>query len=803
MAATHIHDLALIVEDLERSGRLSRVAGSVDLTHDLAGLAAELEGQPRAVLFEKVAGHEWPVLTGLYWSRELLADLLRREERTLPQYVSDCIRQWQQAPVDPVVVPTGPVLDVTEPDVDLARMPIPIHAEKDGGPYFDAAVVIAKDPETGVRNASIQRFQVVAKDRMHVNIDAGRHLELYLEKAEARGETLTFTLNCGVGPGLHFAAAAPAEAAPADVDELGIASAFHGAPLELVKASNGHDDMVAHAMWALECEIVPGEVADEGPFAEVTGYYATVAPRPVVHVRRIHRRASPVFQTILSGVEVWNSVGLLGEANILQLLQKQVPGVTDVYMSHGGGGFYHCIVQLAQKRQGWSKQAILAAFSAFPPLKMVTIVDDDVNLRSAQDVEWAMATRLDPTKGIVTIDESFGHGLNPSFPDYLGPKVGFDATKPYPPTWAYERATYKPMSLEAVEMVQPDIVRRAAAQPKQEAPQAGASRAETDAFEASLARPRPIDLTPVRAGAARHAATADDPEGWIARPAPIDLTPVRPDAARHAPAADDQDAWIARPAPIDLAAVGAGGAGGAAAPAHDPDAWIVRPPPIDLGPVRAREVRRQTAAAADPDAWIARPAPIDPASLGAAKGTAPREVPAQAAAPAAEPADPDAWIVRPAPVDLGPGRAEKEKPAAAAEKPTRRSAKSARKKKKKAAGAARGNAGNGSKKPAAAPAKPERAKSERAKSERAEGKQAARKQPERKQGERKQAARKPAAPARPDKDAGDAVRPGAFFDGPVRPAAPRPVVRRTAKKDRVSPAPPAAPPKAGSFFGDD
>ena len=819
MAATHIHDLALIIEDLERSGRLARVTGSVDLTHDLAGLAAELESGPRAVLFEKVAGHEWPVLTGLYWSRELLADLLRREERALPQYVSDCIRQWQQSPVDPVVVPSGPVLDVTEPDVDLAGMPIPIHAEKDGGPYFDAAVVIAKDPETGVRNASIQRFQVVAKDRMHVNIDAGRHLELYLEKAEAKGETLTFTLNCGVGPGLHFAAAAPAEAAPADADELGIASAFHGAPLELVKASNGHDDMVAHAMWALECEIVPGEVADEGPFAEVTGYYATVAPRPVVHVRKIHRRAQPVFQTILSGVEVWNSVGLLGEANILQLLQKQVPGVTDVYMSHGGGGFYHCIVQLAQKRQGWSKQAILAAFSAFPPLKMVTIVDDDVDLRSAQDVEWAMATRLDPTKGIVTIDESFGHGLNPSFPDYLGPKVGFDATKPYPPSWAYERATYKPMSLEAVEMVQPDIVRRAAPQQRQ-TPQAGASRAEAEALESALARPQPIDLTPVRSGVragsgGRSAAAADDPDAWIARPKPVDLTPVRSVAAGHAAAADDPDAWIARPQPVDLAPLGASGAAGAAgavASAADADAWIVRPEPIDLGPRHTREAPRQPVAADDPDAWIARPQPIDLAPSGASG----REAPARTAAPAPadEPADPDAWIIRPSPVDLGPGRAEEEKPAAAG-KPARRSAKSGKKKKKKAArsGPARGKAGNGSKKPAASEGKrAERKQAERKPAERkpAERKPAERKSAERKPAERKPAERKPAArnkPAAgsPDKDAGGAVRPGAFFDGPVRPAAPpRPAARRSAKKDRASPAPrTAAPPKAGSFFGDD
>ena len=809
MAASHIHDLALIVDDLERSGRLSRITDTVDPKHDLAGLAAELEGQPRAVLFEQVAGHDWPVLTGLYWSRELLADLLRREERTLPQYVSDCIRQWQQSPVDPVIVPSGPVLDVTEPDVDMTRMPIPIHAEKDGGPYFDAAVVIAKDPDTGVRNASIQRFQIVAKDRLHVNIDAGRHLELYLEKAEAKGETLTFTLNCGVGPGLHFAAAAPAEAAPADADELGIASAFHGAPLELVKASNGHDDMVAHAMWALECEIVPGEVADEGPFAEVTGYYATVAPRPVVHVRKIHRRANPVFQTILSGIEVWNSVGLLGEANILQLLQKQVPGVTDVYMSHGGGGFYHCIVQLAQKRQGWSKQAILAAFSAFPPLKMVTIVDDDVNLRSAQDVEWAMSTRLDPTKGIVTIDESFGHGLNPSFPDYLGPKVGFDATKPYPPTWAYERATYKPMSLEAVEMVQPEIVRRAAPQ-KTRQPEAGASRAEAEAFEASLARPQAIDLTPARPGAARPAAGADDPDSWIARPAAIDLTPVRASgAAGSGRSAPDPDAWIARPSPVDLMPVRAGIAArrtSASQAADDPDAWIARPAPIDLGPPRPADRPARTAATTDdPDAWIARPQPADLTLPGVAESIAASAPVAGSAVEAA--LDPDAWIVRPAPIEFATDRAAESPAAEIAEplagRPVRTKPKAAKKKKKKTsrpaksgdaffesatapagkstsgdgAAAAKG-AGDGAKKPAVKP-----------------------------RSKRNDSSGKLSPPARKTADTGPGktVRPGAFFDGGSRPGKPtRPIVRRAAKRDGPPAVQSAAkPPKSGSFFGDD
>jgi 2,5-furandicarboxylate decarboxylase 1 len=465
-----IHDLSLILEVLEARGRLIRVRSEVDLAHDLAGIAAQFEGGPRAVLFERVTGHPEPVFTGLYWSRDLLGDLMGRPELELPGYVSSCIRNWQQRPVDPVVVATGPVMEVTESRVDLTRMPIPIHAQNDGGPYFDAAVVIARDPETGVRNASIQRFLVTGPDTMGVNIDAGRHLELYLEKAAKRGTTLPFTLNVGVGPGLHFAAACPAEAAPVDTDELGIASEFHGAPLELVPGTKSDVEMVAHAMWALECEMIPGELTDEGPFAEVTGYYAKREPRPKVHVRAIHRRRAPVFQTIISGKEVYNSVGLLGEANVLTLLQRQVPGVRDVYFTHGGCGFYHAVVSMAQKRAGWSKQAILAAFAAFPPLKMVTVVDDDVDIRNASDVEWAMATRLDPKTGIVTIDNIFGHGLNPSFPDYFGSKVGFDATRAYPHRYEHDRAFYKKVDLARhdIDVPEPKAARKRTAKSKTE-----------------------------------------------------------------------------------------------------------------------------------------------------------------------------------------------------------------------------------------------------------------------------------------------------------------------------------------------
>ena len=92
---------------------------------------------------------------------------------------------------------------------------------------------------------------------------------------------------------------------------------------------------------------------------------------------------------------------------------------------------------------------------------MVTVVDDDVDIRSASDVEWAMATRLDPAHGIVVIDKVFGHGLNPSFPDYLGAKVGFDACRPFPFRYEHDRAFVKQVSIDDLDILTREVTRPA------------------------------------------------------------------------------------------------------------------------------------------------------------------------------------------------------------------------------------------------------------------------------------------------------------------------------------------------------
>ena len=134
MSGNHLSDLAAIIDDLDSQGRLVRVHDCVEPVHDLAAIAATYEGGPRAVLFENVAGTTVPVLTGLYWSRALLAALTRQPEAALPRYVAERIARWQRRPRPPVVVADGPVLANRQRRVDLAKLPIPTHALDDGGP---------------------------------------------------------------------------------------------------------------------------------------------------------------------------------------------------------------------------------------------------------------------------------------------------------------------------------------------------------------------------------------------------------------------------------------------------------------------------------------------------------------------------------------------------------------------------------------------------------------------------------------------------------------------------------------------
>lgn len=436
---------------MEEAGRLAHVTTPVDAVHELSGVCAKLDGG-KALVFDHVKGYDYPVTTGMWWNRANIAPIFDTPVEQLSNLFAQAVASLRQDPVAPVVVEHAPVQSVIMPEPDLGRIPVPTHALLDGGPYFSNCVIIAKDPDTGIRNTSVHRLMVTGKDRLGLLMDMGRHLRDYYERAEARGLPLEITINNGAHPAYFVAATTPSSAAPIDVDELAVASYLLKEPARLCKSRTVDVEGIADAQMVMEAEILPHVREPEGPFGEVSGYYASRADRWVVRVKAITLQKDPIIHMLHPGREVWNGQGLGLEANLFQTISKQVKGLKNVYMTHGGS-HYHVVLQMDPPNNGMAKNAICAAFAAFSDLQMVTVVNSDVNIYDAEDVERALVTRCDPARDIVIIPGAFGHELNPVVHDNMAAKMGFDCTYPVPKPAAYNRVSFLDVDLSRYEIV--------------------------------------------------------------------------------------------------------------------------------------------------------------------------------------------------------------------------------------------------------------------------------------------------------------------------------------------------------------
>jgi len=449
--AARLTDLGACIEHLEANGKLARVRTEVDAKFELAGIAKRLEGT-QCVLFERVRGSAYPVLAGLLWNRDIVGSLFGMSAQQVPFAIAAAIAAWREdrGALPARLLEQAPANEVVEKSVDLATLPIPVHALKDGGRYLDAAVVMARNPETGRPNISIHRMMVTRKDRLSFLIDPGRHLGEYVEIAERRGEPLQVTINSGVGLAPWIVSSLPR----LGDDKHLIAHHLIGRSIDLMKAQTVDVPAYADAQFVIEAEILPGRREPEGPFAEVTGYYAGRERRWVMKVKAITRRKAPVLHTVLSGMEVWNAVGFTAEAAIYAAVHSKIPEVCAVFLPPGGCGFYAAVVQVRNARPGLAKDVIRETFQAFRSLQRVVVVDTDVNIFDAIDVDWAITTRFNADTGLVVLPNQEGHILNPmvqSNPDGKGgtvTKIGIDALVPlHQDRDKFERVEFKRVDL--------------------------------------------------------------------------------------------------------------------------------------------------------------------------------------------------------------------------------------------------------------------------------------------------------------------------------------------------------------------
>jgi 2,5-furandicarboxylate decarboxylase 1 len=443
-------DLQAYIDFLEAGNLLIRVKTEVDAHLELAGIAKRFEGD-KVVLFEKVKGSDYPVLIGLYWNLDIMAKVFNCGRDKLPFVLTDEIRAWQKDPMEPVILDSGPANEVIETDIDLYTLPVPHHATGDGGRYLTSSVVIAKDPDTGVRNLSVHRMMVTGKNRFTLLLEELGHVMDYYKRAEAKGEALEITVNNGVDYPVLMAGAVPASAAPIGSDELGIVSQMRGVPVDLIKAQTVDVEAIANAQFVIEGRILPGIREPEGPYAEVTGYYADRDDRWVMEVTAITRRKKPVFNSILSGTEVGNAYGLIAGAGAFDKIHSLVPEVTAVHFADGSVP-YHLVVRMNKTHEGSQRNAIMAAFVSLAFVKTVTVVDEDVDIYNPANVDWAVQTRCCYESDLLQIPDAIGHRLNPMVEDDKWTRLGIDATVPLPRPDKFTRATMGEVDLSAYEI---------------------------------------------------------------------------------------------------------------------------------------------------------------------------------------------------------------------------------------------------------------------------------------------------------------------------------------------------------------
>jgi 2,5-furandicarboxylate decarboxylase 1 len=207
----------------------------------------------------------------------------------------------------------------------------------------------------------------------------------------------------------------------------------------------------ANAQFVIEGKILPEIREPEGPYAEVTGYYASREPRWVFEVTGMTRRRHPIFHTILSGPEVRQAYASVAEAGVFESIRSAVSNVTAVHFSDGSVP-YNLVVQLDTSGAGTPRDAIDVAFDSLVFLKTVTVVDNDIDIFDIGDVEWAIATRCRYDKDLVQFPESDGHRLNPMVENDRWVRLGIDATAPVPREQKYVRASMQAVDLSKFEI---------------------------------------------------------------------------------------------------------------------------------------------------------------------------------------------------------------------------------------------------------------------------------------------------------------------------------------------------------------
>jgi 2,5-furandicarboxylate decarboxylase 1 len=421
------NDLREFLTLLEDKGELLKTKKPVDVKFQISSYIRKTSDQRGpALFFENVKGFDVPVLGGLFATRDRAFLALE----TTPQ---DYVNKFQNALerlLPPKLVSSGPCKEVikTGSKVDLTQLPIPIFSEHDPAPFITLGLCISRDPKNGGKNTSIYRLQVKGKNRLGI---MAQHLVRQLIEAEALGQGLPVAIAIGTDPVLPLATQ---WMAPYGTDELALAGALRGSPVEVVKAETVDLEVPATAEIIIEGTVLPNIRDVEGPFGEVSGYYTPSNPKPLIEISAITHRKNAIYQAALTGMPTTENHILKQlplEATFYWNLKKEFPGVTAVHFPAAGTVGMISVIAMKQAYECEARN-VIATMLGSRRNKITIVVDDDVDIYDMEKVLWAIATRTQADEDVVIFPRLVATAMDPSVHKLrVGSGLGIDATKAF------------------------------------------------------------------------------------------------------------------------------------------------------------------------------------------------------------------------------------------------------------------------------------------------------------------------------------------------------------------------------------
>ncbi|MGL4664962.1 MAG: UbiD family decarboxylase, partial [Clostridium butyricum] len=426
-----VYDLRSALELLKTlPGQLIETDVEVDPMAELAGVyryvgAGGTVQRPTkegpAMIFNNIKGHkDARVLIGLLASRRRVAALLDCE----PENLGKLLYRSVDNPIAPVLTNAKLPLcqqvihKATDPDFDLNKLvPAPTNTPDDAGPYITLGMCYASHPDTKFSDVTIHRLCIQGKDELSIFFTPGaRHIGAMAERAEELGQNLPISISIGVDPAIEIGSCFEPPTTPLGYDELSVAGALRGKPVELCKCITVKERAIANAEYVIEGEVMPNLRVQEDKnsntgyaMPEFPGYTGPASDQCwMIKVKAVTHRENPIMQTCIGPSEEHVSMaGIPTEASIYGMIEKAMPGrLQNVYCCSSGGGKFMAVLQFKKtvaSDEGRQRQAALLAFSAFSELKNIFLVDEDVDCFDMNDVLWAMNTRFQGDADIITI----------------------------------------------------------------------------------------------------------------------------------------------------------------------------------------------------------------------------------------------------------------------------------------------------------------------------------------------------------------------------------------------------------------